>query len=166
MQKSAVLFPPYDKMVKKGMCVMIKGFVRVVIYLNFTILFILVIAINGLGFHTPILPQCALYVASAVFLGLEAVNLFLLYRKGILYCVTFPIFWTEMLLYYLVPIERPALIVWLAALIFLIKGIEICLAIIKRRKGLLCSEDRFSDYAEATIVMTMAFDFARLIFMG
>ena len=138
-----------------------KSFVyRVILYLGMVLLALLELVIRGQGYSLSILPQAVILTA---FVGIEVVNLMLLHRNGMYGCFTCPIFCIEVIHYYGMSDWLTKEIIGFAALVFILKGVELGIALQKRHTGKLRQDDYFSRYTELAIVASVLFDVARLI---
>ena len=85
---------------------------------------------------------------------------FILYRKGYLCCAFAPILFLEIL--FGQQIHHLTFIYIFAVLLFVIKGVELCLAVVKRRRNELRSEP-FYDGADGVVLLSILVDVIILI---
>ena len=106
------------------------------------------------------LPRYGILCRLCYFLGLELADGFILYRKGYLCCAFAPILFLEIL--FGQQIHHLTFIYIFAVLLFVIKGVELCLAVVKRRRNELRSEP-FYDGADGVVLLSILVDVIILI---
>lgn len=142
----------------KGQCKI--TLVRALGFYSFFLIFALVYLVKGIFQYEWICPDMAYYAVCVIFLGLELADGFILYRKGYLCCAFAPILFLEIL--FGQQIHHLTLIYIFAVLLFVIKGVELCLAVVKRRRNELRSEP-FYDGADGVVLLSILVDVIILI---